>query len=349
MLFTNNRQFTFGILLVLSVLLLSSCRLSTPTSTPSPTPAATVAPLRTATPLPTPTQTPQPPLAVLLAPAGSDPDEASRLQSALNGPVIQAGLRWQVRPSLTARDLTPNLRLVVALPPDIGLADLAAAAPDTQFLAVGIPGLTPAPNLSQVAADGARPDQQGFLAGLIAAMITSDWRVGMIGLSDSDPDKAAHQGFLNGVTYFCGLCQQEYPPFYKYPLYIELPASASAAEWQATAEYMVGHQVLTVFIYPGAGDEAMLNYLAQKGTNLIGIGSPSEGLKPHWVASLYSDPLPAVQALLPDLLNGKGGAALPMPLEIREANPDLFSPGRQRLANEILADLLTGFVGTGVK
>jgi len=40
---------------------------------------------------------------------------------------------------------------------------------------------------------------------------------------------------------------------------------------------------------------------------------------------------------------------LPMPLEIREANPDLFSPGRQRLANEILADLLTGFVGTGVK
>ncbi len=284
----------------------------------------------------------------MLAPAGADEAQVSALQSALYEAITSAGLRWQVRPSLSAADLTPELRLVVALPPDPGLAALAAAAPQTQFLAVGIPNLPEAPNLSQVAASGARPDQQGFIAGYIAAMLTADWRVGVISLSDTVTGKAARSGFLEGVVYFCGLCQPEYPPFYQYPLYGELPSTASAVEWQAIAGYMIDRYVQTVFVYPGAGDPAMLNTLAQAGVNLIGVGAPPEGLEQNWIASLRSESLPVVQQIIPELLAGRGALNLPMPLEITNINPNLFSPGRLRLAEETLAEMLAGFIDTGV-
>jgi hypothetical protein len=114
-----------------------------------------------------------------------------------------------------------GLQLIVALPPDPGLAALIAAAPETQFLAVNIPGLEPAPNLSQIQAQGVRPDQSAFLAGYLAAAITQDWRAGVISLAG---DATARLGFTNGVYYFCGLCRPAYPPFPNpgYPLSVEL-------------------------------------------------------------------------------------------------------------------------------
>jgi hypothetical protein len=276
------------------------------------------------------------------------------MQSALYDSITAAGLRWQVRPSLSQADLTSELRLVIALPPDQGLANLANAAPETQFLAVGIP-ITATSNLSVIISGEARPDQQGFLAGVIAAMITPDWRVGVIavaktdGVAESAAGKAAENGFFNGATYFCGLCLQAYPPFYDYPLSIELKTEASSAEWQIAANYMVDHLAQTVYVVPGAGDKAMLETLVQSKVNVISEGPPAEELRSHWVASLrFADTLPFVLDLVPDLLNGKGGFNISVPLIITDVNADLFSPGRQRLAEEVMGDLLAGFVDTGV-
>ena len=68
------------------------------------------------------------------------------------------GMRYQLLNTLTIADITlagPDLKIVVVFPPDPGLAALVTAAPSVQFLAVGIPGLATAPNLSTVGADGA--------------------------------------------------------------------------------------------------------------------------------------------------------------------------------------------------
>ena len=238
--------------------------------------------------------------------------------------------------------------MVVSLPPDPGLANLAAAAPHTQFVAVGMPGVQPAKNLFVVGAQGARPDRQGFLAGDIAASITPDWRIGVINREDTGAGKAARQGFFNGATYYCGLCRSAYPPFYPYPLYVELPAQASQAEQQAAADYMIDHAAKTVYVYPGAGDEALLEYLAQKGVNLIGGANPPQAAESLWVASIQPDLLKAVRDLWPRLLKGEPGASVDVPLAITNANPALFSPGRQRLAQTTLDDLLAGFIDTGV-
>lgn len=319
-----------------------------PTSTPTLL-SATPTDLPTETPTLAPTLTPAPPLAVLLAPPGSDAAQAQAFQSALNEPITAAGLRWQVRPSLSQADLTPDLRLVIVIPPDPGVAALAGSGPNTLFLSVAIPGVEPRDNLSVIAASSERADQQGFIAGVIATMITPEWRVGAIGLAENVASKSAENAFINGGTYFCGLCLQAYPPFYDYPMVANLPATASPAEWREIANFMVDHMVQTVYIAPGAGDAEMFDVLAQAKVNMLGEYLPSEALRPHWAVSLRpAEILPVVLNLLPQLLKGTAGEKVDMPLTLLDANPDLFSPGRQRLAQQTLDDLLAGYIDTGV-
>ncbi len=272
------------------------------------------------------------------------------LQTALNDIVTHAGLRWQVRQQLTTADLVPEIRLVVALPPNPGLAELVAAAPATQFVALGIEGLGTAPNLTTIDTGNSHFDQQGFTAGYIAAMLSADWRVGAISISDSLDGRSARTGFLNGTIYFCGLCRSAHPPFYEYPLYIELPASATTVEWQEAANYMVDHYVETVYIYPGVQDETMLSILADAKVNIISSGEPPAAARSSWVVSLNTDALPFIQSRVAGLLDGSlaGGQELSLPIQFSQSNPLLFSPGKQRLAQQVLSDLQEGFIDTGV-
>jgi len=344
------RYIIYAILLSFLSLSLSACGTVIPTDKPTPTPSPS--PTATATPIPTlaPTPTPLPLTAILLAPVGADEAMVSNLQTALNVIITAHGLRWQVRQQLSPVDLVPELRMVVAVPPDPGLAQMAIFAPETQFLALGIPGLESAANLSVIGAVNDRPDQQGFIAGVIAAMLSPDWRAGAISLSDTVEGRSARSGFLNGGVYFCGLCRPIHSPFYAYPLYFELPSTATTAEWQEAANYMVDHYVQTVYVYPGAGDEAMLSSLAAAGVNIISSGTPPEAASENWVVSLTTDPLPLIQSLVEGLLNGSisGGQSLAVPIQFTNINPALFTPGKQQLAEQILSDLQTGYIDTGV-
>lgn len=289
-------------------------------------------------------------MAVLLAAPGADQAQVSNLQTSLNDIIVASRLRWQVRQQLTTADLVPALRLVVVVPPDPGLAELAASAPETQFLALGIPGLGTAPNLTTIGGEAERPDEQGFIAGVIAAMLSADWRVGVISLSDTVEGRAARTGFLNGVIFFCGLCRPAHPPFYEYPLYIELPSTATTVEWQEAANYMVDHNALTVYVYPQAGDEAMLSVLATGKVNIISSGVPPQAALSSWVVSLTTDPLPLIKNQVEGLLDGSitGGQSLVVPIQFTQINPLLFTPGKQRLAGQTLSDLQAGFIDTSV-
>jgi hypothetical protein len=287
---------------------------------------------------------------VLLASSEADQTYVSYLQTALNDIVTDQGYRWQVRQQLKQDDLISALRLVVAVPPDPGLAQMAASAPDTQFLALGIPGLEAARNLTLIGVAGERPDQEGFIAGVIAAMLAPDWRVGVISLSDTVEGRSARSGFLNGVEYFCGLCRPIHPPFYEYPLYIELPSTATTAEWQEAANYMVDHYAQTVYVYPGAGDESMLSTLAAAGVNIVSSGEPPPTATENWVVSLTTNPLPLILSQVEGLLTGdiSGGQSLAVPIQFTNINPALFTPGKQRLAEQILSDMQAGYIDTGV-
>ena len=111
---------------------------------------------------------------------------------------------------------------------------------------------------------------------------------------------------------------------------------------------MLQNAVKTVYVFPGAGDETLLEYLAQAGVNLIGSGTALERLRSNWVASIRVDEAGAIRQIWPRLMSGEQGIQLSAPLVLADQNPALFSTGRQHLVEKMLNDLLAGFIDSGV-
>jgi hypothetical protein len=341
------------LLLLLSSAILFACSPDFPETTA--TQSAATSPELSADPSATPkieTQVPTPIIAqrlvVLIAAPGADPALTEQLSLTLSELAAVAGLYFELRPSFTLDDSTAEIKLLVALPPDPGLAALAQSSPATQFLGITIPGLEPGTNLNVIHDQEARPDMVGFLAGYLAAVATPEWRVGVISSSDTSQGVEQRQGFINGAVFFCGLCRQTYPPFNTYPMYAEAPAGASPPEWLALADTLIDSAVGSAYIAPGIGDESLIEYLTAAGINIISTTTPLPGFEEYWIASITADFSAAIRSIWPNLMADQGDLVLSAPLTITHINPDLFSPGRQRLVEKMLDELSDGFIDTGV-
>lgn len=337
------------LVVALALLLLAGCR-SAPGETPAAptgTLSAPIPPTETA-PLPTATPTPEPLRVLLLRSPESDPGMAALVEGALDTLAPPSGVRWESRESLAAHELTENVPLVIVLPPDPGVAALAAGAPETTFLTIGVPGVEPGPNLTVVGSQGFRPDQQAFLAGYLAAIITSDWRVGVITAADTPAGAAAREGFINGVVYFCGLCRPISPPFQPYPLAVTVAAGTGEAGWRTAAEQLVAQAVETVYVAPALSAPGLIGTLDAAGLRVIAGTPRAEGEGDDRVATVRPAPEQALESLWPELLVGEGDRSLPMPLTITDVGPGGPSLGRLGLAEALIPDLIGGLVDTGV-
>lgn len=337
-------------LIVVILLLAAGCR---PQTTPKPTDTGvTPIPSQPAETLPTETPaataTVEANKAVLLALPGADTGKVIALQEMLAELTAQEGLTLETVQELDGTQLDPAVRLVIALPPDPGILNLAAANPQVQFLAIGIPGVQSAQNLSAVFSGGDRPDQQGFLGGYLAAMLTPDWRVGVISAPDSPAGKANRNGFANGVVFYCGLCRPAYPPFVQYPVFADIPSEAGDAELQAAVDALRASAVKTVYVSPGVGQAALLEKLAAADMQIIASGTPPPSIGAAWIASVSVDEMAALRTIWPHWIAGEAVVNLDVPLALTERNPERFSPGRQQFLERILADLLAGYIDTGV-
>jgi len=306
--------------------------------------------LPTSTALPTASPTPQPAYLLLVAPSAPDPAFLAGLQGLLENAAQVNGLTFEIRPELTQSDAaSQTIRLAVVVSPGLNLADLASAAPQIQFLAIGYPGLQPQANLSVIELQPSRADWEGFVAGFLAATVTNDWRVGVVSDTSTVEGKAAQNGFANGVKYMCGLCQPLYPPFPipTYPLYWSLSPTSSQADMDTGVAYFQEWAVKTVFLYKPS--EGWLSTFGKAGFRLIGDQTPPEELKGQWIASIQnSDLLVELKSMLPALLNGKGGQTSRSGLTLININADLFSPGKQEFVKDMLTDLLSGKIDSGV-
>jgi hypothetical protein len=333
-------------LLVLALLgsMVAACTLSKPATEGAPLPdegSPTFAPTHTPSPAP-------PPLAILWAPPGADPELVAEAQRILSEVAVQQA--WQVsqREGLTEADLQADgeVAVLVALPPLQDLGALISSSPSTRFVTLGPTNLEASPNLTTIGASGAPPDYLGFVAGYMAAVITEDWRVGTISVSDTAEGQAARQGFLIGAKYFCGLCQQLYPPYYDYPLYYEQVSSTSSDAWRAAADQLIGLAVTTIYVAPGAGDQALLEYLAQSNIAIIGSVAPPEALQGNWVATIEADLVTALRDQLAPALRGESALSASLPVKISHVNGDLLSPGKLANVKETLSVLELGLIAT---
>jgi hypothetical protein len=336
------RKFVF---ILISILLVACSGGGTGTAT-------AVSPTSTTSPTATPDLPPSP-LTILVLPADMPRAESDQYQTLVYNLAQQSGMRFQVRNVLSSSDLEMEgeaLKVVVAFPPDPGLAELAAAAPQVQFLAVGIPGLSAAANLSSVGAAGLPADQQAFLAGYIAGLTAPEWKVGALYQKDTPGGEAARDAFINGFVFYCGSCRNPYfpQPAGIYPILVGIPSDAPESDYNGHADLLIHNVVKVAYVYPQVATPELLTYMAQKGLLLISQAMPGENLRSNWIASIQPDLVAAIERLFPDMVAGRGGQVAPTPLFLTEVNPDLLSEAKLRLAQEVLDGLQNGTIGTGV-
>ena len=331
------RKPTLSLLNLVLIIVLVACGNSAPDATPTPIPTDTQVPT------PTFTATPSTPLAILVMPSDLDQALYDLYQRTVYDLTQQAGFRFQVRNTLSDADLEPGLRVVIALPPDPGpgIAALAVAAPQTQFLAINIPGLTAGGNIS-VLANNVQNDIVAFMAGYIGAMITDDYRIGMI-YPDGNTDAInALDAFTNGKTYFCGICRPYYYLNYDFPQSIPVPATELPENYGGYAVYLIQQRKANfIYVYPDIATPELLAYIGSSGAVQVG-GVLQGGVPLYWAASLSPDTIGAIQTAWPYLIAGQGGQAVQSPLTLTNVDPNLFSPGKQAQAEQVLADLLAG-------
>jgi hypothetical protein len=275
-------------------------------------------------------------------------DQSKAYQKAVYDLSQAQGYRFVVLNKLTSADLEPALKIVIDLSPETDVVSLAAAAPQTQFLAINLPGVQPGGNVSVLGGESIRISQVAFIAGYIGAMITEDYHTGALLVKDSPEAAAITTAFRAGQEFYCGLCSPYAGPFEEYPLVQDIPKDAKPNEYGAYADILIRKKVETLFLQPGIDTPELLQYLPTVGVLMIGTQTPPKNVS-GWVVTLQPNYLEAMKAAFPDLLVGQGGKAFPAPLSFTNANSDLFGLGKQKNAQKVLEDLLAGFISDNVK
>jgi hypothetical protein len=328
----------FAIVFIVISIMLAACRATGEaaiTSTPIPTDTQIVPPTLTATPTI--------PLAVLVLPAELDPDTSNLYQTTVYDLAQASGFRFQVRNTLTPADLEPGLKVVIVLPPDPGLASLAAAAPEVQFLAINVPDITAGGNIS-VLGNNSQADISAFLAGYTAALVTDDYRIGMMIPKDNADAIRSLNAFANGMKYYCGICRPLFFYQWAFPQYIEIGVEEDPANYDAYADIlMLQYKVSTIYLHPDIATTDLITYIGTTGTSMIGTKTP-EQQPAGWVMTIQPDVIKAIQNAWPSLISGQGGVTVQSPLGLADIDPSLLSPGKQRLVEQTLSELQAGLI-----
>jgi hypothetical protein len=293
-----------------------------------------------------PTGTPAPTRLLFLAPGDEYQEIEARLLDEIRTLVGGEGWKLEIVDHLPEDTLSEGVRVIVALPSDIDLGQYASNHEDIQFVAIGY-DIEPQMNLSIIGPDGFSKAPLSFLAGYLSAVITADWRVGILTSPNTDSPGGSSFSFRNGVVYYCGLCRLTYPPFYNYPINLELDASSSQLSWQRAADEFVARSVKTLFVDTMDLDRDVLQGLAEKGMIFIGGRSTPPELVDHWVATIRWAPERILREKWSQLIDGLGGWSIDTPLIIDEINADLLSEGRQRWVEAVLDDLNLKYIDPG--
>ncbi|MFN8380477.1 MAG: hypothetical protein U0V02_00975 [Anaerolineales bacterium] len=329
-------------IVALTLAILTACGGQTSTEIPAPTVVPTHTPLPTATMIPTPST----PLAILVLPADMDQESSDLYQKTVYDLAQQSGFRFQVRNTLTSADLTdPTLKVVIALPPDPGIASYISAAPNVQFLAVNIPNLTAGGNLSVLSPD-TQVDLPAFMAGYTAAMLTEEYHIGMLyPQGDAEAQRAA-VAFNNGMKYYCGLCKRIYFTNTEYPTFLDIPADEDPSKYGGYANLLINDRdVDALYIYPSLASDDLLTYIGTQGVLLFGNSMP-EPRPGGWVMTVSPDTVKAIQIAWPNLSTGQGGINVQSPLGLADVDPSLLPPGKLALVQETLNNLVAGRILT---
>jgi hypothetical protein len=323
-------------LLILISLLLAACSSQPTVAQPgTPAPEATGA---VPTPQPVDTATPEPEADRLVL-VISQPQV--QIEDLLRGIADENRMELEVRSEVQPSDIQSNWKTIVFLSVPANLDELTGSAPETQFVVSSDVELPSAANLSVIRS---RPEHLAFAAGYTGAVITPDWRIAGLLPGDTDLGDRLAEAFQNGGLYYCGLCRTLYAPFVRWPLTSQLPVSSDDAAWQAAVTELEPSIVYGLYIDSRVGSVQLLDWLVTKNIILFGGQTPPADILPRWAVTLRPEVYSALNEIMPAVVAGTGGQVVNAGIELVDINPRLLSAGRQRLIEEMLADLSGGFI-----
>jgi hypothetical protein len=274
-----------------------------------------------------------------VAPTGANAQQVQQASDLIKSKIGK--LAFETRPAIQAADIKPAWKLVVFLASPDNLKDLVAAAPATQFIAISEVDVDKAANLSVVRV---RPENQAFAAGYVSVLISDDWRAGGLLTNDTPAGAKLEEAFKNGGHYLCGVCNSVYGPATRFPVSAALPSTSAATAWQAAFDGLMKSVLYVVYVTPEAANPQLLTYLISQKVVLIGGQTPPPEGQSRWGATVRLDTLAPLGDLIAAALKGKGGTVVNAPVQILDVQAQFFTPGRQQLAQKMLADLKDGWI-----
>lgn len=282
---------------------------------------------------------------LLWAPQNADRALTEQIGNELSAYADANGHSFALTSTLSAAQLSPNVRAVVSLASPSEVQSLASVLPQVQFLALNAPDLTPTDNLSLVVTAQASRDQMSFLAGYTLALGIPDFRVGVLSQSGTPEGQTTRDAFVTGARFHCGLCNARYAPVEYYPFTAEVTDPANPADWQAAADVLLAKAVTGIFVQPELSSPELIAYLNSRNITLIGIEGQPNLESIQRLLGVLSGGID-LEPALGRLLVGESVGIVKAGIELTQINRDLFSDGRVILFERIKQDLLDGYIKT---
>lgn len=227
--------------------------------------------------------------------------------------------------------------LVVLLAPTFDVNALVAQHPNLPFIFIANAPLPESPNLTQVIL---RDDHLYFLAGYLAVLIAPDFRAGAVLPEGAD---TAVQAFRNGAFYLCGRCVPAYGPIVPFPVTATLAPNASVDTLQTTLTELNQNRLETLFVPAELLSPDHLPVLESTGWRLIGTSLPQDPPS-NWAVTMTFDLAQGLETAWQAVLIEKQAATITVPITLKDINSQWLTPGRQRLAEQIIKDLQAGWI-----
>jgi len=310
--------------------LASACGAQDNTPIPEPTPTIEV--------MPTPTMAPE--RAVLIADTATDAWTLEQATAALQELTYNSGLEFEIRSTINASEITPDIKVLVFLQHPENLGSLSNAAPGTQFIVISDQEWTPSANVNIIRSD---TNHQVFMAGYAAVMLSDNFRgAGLLTVEEPELKTA----FVIGAKFFCGLCNSLVYPLNVYPVYKELPSTSQPSEWLAGFNELALSTIQYLYIPPQAYSADLFNALAPSGIRLVGIISPPAEAAPMWAGTLKSDGFVPLRTIWDDVLQGIGGKTVYASLQLTDTQTGFIGEGKQKLINSVIEEMQAGRIYT---
>ena len=308
---------------------------------------STITPEMSETPPPeSPSPTPSQSKVILLISAEADPSIIILFQQQLESMAFEAGLAFEVLDDLSSEMLTSNVKIVVGIGPGLNLDEVAVSNPEISFLLVNQAQIALAENISQIGDPIEDKRRKAFMAGYLAALVSTDYKIAALVPSDIDERDLILDSFITGARFFCGICRPKYPPYNTFPQWETVPSEATNQGFQESVDTLISQGVENLFVSGGLATPGLLSYLTEAGVYVVGDTQP-EQISNNWIGTVGVDYVAALVELWPQLLDGVGGIRTPPPTTIMDRNLKLVSEGRYRLFLEIATDLEAGLIAVG--